>query len=419
MARNPFTPTFGADPPQLVGRDSDLEDYREGLEQGPGAPERATLVTGVRGSGKTVMLNAYEHIARELGWLVISETARPGLIRRLTEEHLPTLLREHDPKQTTSRITGASAPGGVGGRQVADLHVPRPSFRSQLNRLTDVLAEAPHHGNGVLLTIDELSGQRRSLEDLRELGDVVQHAFSEHRQVAFVAAGLPSEVADLLSAKAGREEEEDKKGLTFLRRADRRKLGLVGRPSVQAALRMPIHRAGRTIATDAVFPAVEATGGYPFLMQLVGLHAWRAAGDSGEITLEHVERGIQRAREKVGQLVYDSSLADLSPMDRAFLDAMAFDDGPSQIADIAQRMSRDTNYAGQYRLRLLKAELVREDVLRGTLTFTLPYFREYLRTGARMNAHWAAPTGQSSSIVPPRPEDQGQPPPAGGSSPSR
>ncbi|MDN5794791.1 MAG: ATP-binding protein [Intrasporangium sp.] len=67
---NPFTPTFGTSPPLLVGRDGDLEDFLEGLRGGPGAPERATLVTGLRGTGKTVMLNAYEDPspARRVGW---------------------------------------------------------------------------------------------------------------------------------------------------------------------------------------------------------------------------------------------------------------------------------------------------------------------------------------------------------------
>lgn len=60
---NPFTPTFGTSPPLLVGRDTDLDDFREGLRGGPGSPERATLVTGLCGTGKTVMLNAYEDVA--------------------------------------------------------------------------------------------------------------------------------------------------------------------------------------------------------------------------------------------------------------------------------------------------------------------------------------------------------------------
>lgn len=103
---NPFTPTFGTSPPLLVGRDADLQDFLEGLCGGPGAPERATLVTGLRGTGKTVMLNAYEDLARDEGWLVISETATPNLLDRITHQHLPALLQDIDPHQTTSRLTG-------------------------------------------------------------------------------------------------------------------------------------------------------------------------------------------------------------------------------------------------------------------------------------------------------------------------
>src|SRR4051794_38045568 len=97
---NPFTPTFGTSPPLLVGRDTDLEDFRAGLRGGPGSPERATLVTGLRGTGKTVMLNAYEDVAGTEGWLVISETATPNLIDRILHEHLPRLLSDVDPRQT-------------------------------------------------------------------------------------------------------------------------------------------------------------------------------------------------------------------------------------------------------------------------------------------------------------------------------
>ena len=101
--RNPFTPSLGVSPPLLVGRDEILDRFREALEDGPGSPGRATVYTGARGTGKTVVLNAVEDIAREQGWLVVSETATPGFVQRLVEQHLPNLLRDHDPKATKSK----------------------------------------------------------------------------------------------------------------------------------------------------------------------------------------------------------------------------------------------------------------------------------------------------------------------------
>jgi hypothetical protein len=92
VVANPFKPSFGVSPPVLVGREKLIEEFVEGLEDGPGSAARATIYTGARGSGKTVMLNAVEGRARELGWLVVSETASPGFVDRITRQELPRLL---------------------------------------------------------------------------------------------------------------------------------------------------------------------------------------------------------------------------------------------------------------------------------------------------------------------------------------
>lgn len=372
-AVNPFTPTFGTSPPLLVGRDSDLDDFRDALRSDPGAPERATLVTGLRGTGKTVMLNAYEDVAGSEGWLVISETATPHLVDRITEEHLPRLLAEHDPDQIASQLTGVSLPGGLGAdREVTERHVERPGLRSRLMLLADLVGA---RGGGVLVTVDEV--HRVGLTDLRELGSTIQHAFRERRNVAFVGAGLPSAVNDLLSDDVS----------TFLRRADRRLLGTVDRSDVARALRVPVEAAGRSITPDALDLAVEGTGGYPFMIQLVGLHSWRAAGDHDVLELHHAEHGLDQARRKVGQLVHASALADLSAVDRSFLAAMAIDDGPSKTADVARRLGVTGTYAGQYRLRLLAAEVI-ETRGYGFISFTLPGLRDYLRNLGATAGQW-------------------------------
>lgn len=81
---NPFHPSFGVSPPLLVGRDHLLEDFAEALDDGPGSAGRATLYTGAMGSRTTVMLNTVEDRAKAAGWVVISETASPGLVGRIT-----------------------------------------------------------------------------------------------------------------------------------------------------------------------------------------------------------------------------------------------------------------------------------------------------------------------------------------------
>ncbi|MBO0769055.1 MAG: ATP-binding protein, partial [Solirubrobacterales bacterium] len=141
--RNPFKPTFGVTPPVLAGREQALADFADALDEGPGAPGRATIYTGARGSGKTVLLNAAQDLAAARGWLVIAETATPGLVRRLVEEQLPALLAEHDPEGTQSRLTGITMPAALGRVDwtSSDRHAVTAGLRGQVTALCGILAK--------------------------------------------------------------------------------------------------------------------------------------------------------------------------------------------------------------------------------------------------------------------------------------
>lgn len=367
--RNPFKPSFGVSPPLLAGRDELIAEFVDALDDGPGAAGRATLYTGARGSGKTVMLNALEDRARSAGWVVVSETAAPGLVERLTARRLPPLLQRFDPDAVRRRLTGLTAPfaGGAGARwETIEAHVAQTDLRSQVELLTDLLSEG---GTGLLLTLDEV--HRNELGELRELATVVQHAFREDRELAFVGAGLTAAVSDVLNDEV----------LTFLRRAERHHLGAVELDEVARALREPIVAAGRRVADDALAVMAEGTRGYPFLIQLVGAQTWRVRRTSPEITLADARTGVANARLRLGSLVYAPALAEASDIDKSFLLAMARDDGPAKMADVIARLGVNKNYASQYRRRLIHAELI-ESARRGYVDFALPYLREYLREHA-------------------------------------
>ena len=370
MAGNPFTPTFGVTPPVLAAREEELEVFVEGLEDGVGSPGRAVLVTGSRGSGKTVLLNSIEDAALQRGWLVVSATTGVGVAQEVAQTRLAQLLHEHDPEARSFLPTGGSASVagfGAGAQGAYEDRVPRPtlSFRSGLERLADV-ADA-RLGTGVLVTLDEV--HTSALTDLRQITHAVQHCFREGRQVALVAAGLPSSVSDLLSDQV----------TSFLRRAERFVLGTMPEAAVRAALAEPIKVAGRTIDDEALDLAVDGTRGYPFLIQLVGHRSWRVDPDQASITVDHVRAGVEGAVRRAGRMIHEPALRDLSDVDRSFLTAMAIDDGPSRIADVAHRMGVDLNYANQYRRRLLDAEMI-TPAGRGRLAFELPYLRDYLMT---------------------------------------
>jgi hypothetical protein len=306
--RNPFKPTAGARPPLLIGRKNSLDGFKEALDDGPGAPGLLTIITGPQGVGKTVLLTAAEDFALRRGWVVVSETATVGLISRLT-------------------VTTQLPP------------TPEPPWRETVTELVTVLSV---HETGLLITIDEIHAVNR--QELTELAAVIQHLIREDLPVGLIVAGIPKAVSELLNEDVS----------TFLRRADRIDLDDVPIPDVEEAFAATFLATGIVITRRQITLAAVATGGYPFLIQLVGYRVWRRAVD-GEISDVSLIEGIVAATRRLGATVFHASMAELSRVDRAFLLTMAEDDGPSRIASIATRLGENTKYVGVYRGRLLDA----------------------------------------------------------------
>lgn len=151
---------------------------------------------------------------------------------------------------------------------------------------------------------------------------------------------------------------------------------------VEAALVTPLENIGYSWDLDALHDAVEACHGYPFMIQLVGLWSFRSA-EGTTIDRSAATEGIAKARRKLGQLVHEPALAELSDVDRSFLLFMAQDDGPSKLSDIASRLKQTPQYTSNYKKRLIDAELiVAPPGTTGIVDFALPYLREYLREHA-------------------------------------
>ena len=121
------------------------------------------------------------------------------------------------------------------------------------------------------------------------------------------------------------------------------------------------------------------------MIQLVGQCSFREkerTSDGGaEISVDAARRGVATAQRKLGQLVHEPALSDLSPVDRSFLVYMAQSDGPSKMADIKARFNKTDSYVGNYRRRLLDAEMI-TTTGHGEVDFALPYLRDYLREHA-------------------------------------
>lgn len=360
---NPFKPTAGGEPPLLIGRGKVIRDFEKGLDNGVGAPGRIMLITGARGTGKTVMLTVFGDKARERKWDVIEETASEGLCERLV-----SALRGGDgafDRLTIKPALGfAGASVSLGEAEFTPKRMPETLRKAMAERLR---ALGKRHA-GLLISIDETQAADRS--DMIAIATAVQHQIRERRDIAVVFAGLPQMVSDLFNDEV----------ITFLRRAKTNVLADVPVDEVADAFAETFRSSGMDITDAQIRVAAEATKGYPYMIQLVGYHVWDAADmrDADVIIDRDIEDGIAEARNDLDNAVCIHELHGLSRNDRAYLEAMAQSDGPSSTGVVAARMRRSPNYAATYRKRLLDAYVIRETE-RGEVDFAVPFLREYLR----------------------------------------
>lgn len=364
MARpiNPFSPSFGVSPPVLAGRRPPLSDF-ETVFGNVRSPSYATLVWGLRGTGKTVLLNAFEDRAAEQGWLIVSSAgAMPsGLlddITRKTGRCLRGFEAEHG--RRPGRVVSGVSLGGVGvhteaASEADAVPAAEHDLESMLVNLGDALAE---RGTGLLITIDELHAA--DVSEIRQFGGVFQLASRRsERPIAFAGAALPELEDRLMTGPAA----------TFLQRCSRYEIGDLSPSDAQTALRAPIDAAGGRIDDPALRLAAEASGGQPYLIQLVGAHMWDECTDPiAGIAIDDVERAVTDSVRKFGEHVYAPLWRRLSDLDKRFLIAMLDDPGSTSIGDIGRRWGHDNRSLGRYRQRLLTVGLVAV-VGRGRLAF--------------------------------------------------
>jgi len=358
MQRNPFTPTFGKEPAFFAGRDEIVRDIVEGLENGPGDPNRSTILIGPRGSGKTVLLTRIAKEAGQLGFISATVTAAAGMLNEILEQVIDSGA-EFLPKAPKSRMTGLSVYGTGFTREF--IQSETPSWRHKMAGLLDALNEK---GVGVIIAVDEINADT---EEMINLAIAYQHFVREDRNVALIMAGLPGKTSQILQHKT----------VSFMRRSFQHHLGQIAIPEVRIALEKTIAASGRTIEEKALDTTAQYTGGFPFLIQLAGYHVWRQSPDNEVISLTDAENGIACAEADMDKMILETTLKELSPKDISFLLAMTEDDAESGMGDIAERMGASSSLAGQYRLRLLDKGLI-ADAGYGRVKFEMPFLREYL-----------------------------------------
>ena len=357
--QNPFTASFGVpSAATYVGREEELAQFRQGLDDRPGSINRAILISGPRGVGKTSLQVEMLGRAKQAGWVTSAVTAGPGLAERILDK--ATLAAEHLlPPEPKRLLTGIS----VAGFGLTSDAVPAtsPSWWRRISRLLDVLEE---HGTGLVIAIDEV---HREEAELRPLFQQYQELVNERRNVAIVLAGLPDATEGLLTEYA----------LTFVQRARRMVLGRIPLPQLTETYLAAIQSEGKGIDAVTAMHAARESEGFPYLFQLVGYFSWQLASAEPKVTSANVDAAIPLATELAGQNLYELEMRGLTSREREFLTALLADGEPSQVSAIAQRLKTSTNNVNYYRARLIARGLV-EPAGRGRLRLASGFLRRYL-----------------------------------------
>ena len=372
---NPFKPTAGKMPPILIGRQSIIDDFKEGLENGAGAPGRLMLITGQRGYGKTVMLTELGRVAKDAGWEVISETASEGMCDRLVS----ALVRPG------MKLRGVNVQPSIGVSGILNASLGGASFSVDQVALTlrevvnQRLAKMPR-GKGIVFTIDE--AQAASMADMVALATTIQHVIrdedmrdvsdSDKHGVAFVFAALPSLMDELLHERV----------LTFLRRSVQHDLGLVAYPDVRSAYIEVVREGGLAIDSEVAELAAEASDGYPYMIQLVGYYMWRAAEVRGSKEIEEADviQGKKDALVLFDDAVCAPLFDGLTAAQKLFVKAVAKEaPQPAKVSEIANRAQRSASWVSKYRASLIKERVV-ESAGYGLVRLSASHLAEYVQS---------------------------------------
>ncbi len=382
-ARNPFAPGAGNRPPELAGRDQIIEDADVTLQRiKAGRADRGQLLLGLRGVGKTVLLNhIHEMAARHDYHTTILEASEES---RLAEQLAPRLRgiivrlsTREKAKDLALRSLGAlrgfasAFKVTVGGAEIevkpeagtadsGNLEIDLPEL------LITVGQAARAAETGVALFIDEL--QYLGTRELTALIVSMHRVSQMNLPIIFYGAGLPQ-----IAGLAGDAKSYAERLFRYP------EVGRLTQRDAAAAIEVPLRDNGLDIHPDALGFIVEQTHGYPYFLQEWGYHSWNAAAEPS-ITLDDVRRASVDALRHLDSDFFRVRFDRLRPREKEYMRAMAsLGAGPHRSTDIAAAM----RYKSADPLGSLRNDLIKKGMVygpeHGVTAFTVPMFDAFMR----------------------------------------
>ncbi len=389
--RNPYAPGAGQRPPELAGRDRELAAFDVTLERvAAGRPERSMVVSGLRGVGKTVLLNALRGQAVSRAWGTGKIEARPDQSLRIpVAQAVHAAVREvahrHRDPDRVDAVAGVLKSFALrtelkdrkGFRWAPPTDVPAAKGRADSGDLeldlielfTDVGELGRDLGVGLGLFVDEM--QDVASAELAAICGAVHEVSQQNAPVLVVGAGLPHLPVVLSAAKSYAER------LFRYVAVDR-----LPRDMADRAWLRPAASEGVDFEPAALDRLYELTDGYPYFVQAYGKATWDAAVTS-PVSVADVEEAAPEAEAELAVGFFGSRYERATPAERDYMRTMAelgADRETEQVttADVARALARKPQSLSPARDGLIKKGLVFSSE-RGAVAFTVPHFGAFLR----------------------------------------
>ena len=386
--KNPFAPGAGEQPPELAGRDDLLERAAVALDRCcSGLAARGPVLYGLRGVGKTVLLNRMRMDAQARGIVcvrveAVESRSLPAVLAPALRTALTRLSRAEAAKSWSQ--AAVKALGGFTralkfkfGDIEVGLDIPQEpgladsgSLEADLTDLVlNIGRAAAEQGTAMALFMDEL--QYVASEQLGALPEALHVVNQERLPFMVAAAGLPQIVGGVGRAKSYAER------LFEFVEVDR-----LDALASERALVNPVREQGACFTDAAIEEIVQRTTGYPYFLQEWGKHSWDAAQCS-PIRKRDVLEATATAEAELDAGFFRVRFDRLTPTEQSYLSAMAsLGPGPHRSGDIAQQLGRQVTAAAPTRNRLIAKGMVYSPA-HGDTAFTVPLFDEFMRRVAR------------------------------------
>ena len=381
---NPYAPGAGTPPPELAGRDELREEAAIALHRiRAGLAAKSLMIVGLRGTGKTVLLNRIARDAETRGFTTLfleapENLSLPGLLAPALRAALLKMSRSRAAADSAKRALRALA-GFVRSMKVnyADIAfevdlggepglADSGDLQHDLSELLQSCGEAARASETTLtLAVDEL--QYVENDQLGALIAALHRAAQLQLPVTLVGAGLPQ-----LTALTGRAKSYAERLFRFV------EIGALDEDAATLAIEEPAHRLGVLYTPDAVGAILRRTQSYPYFLQEWGKHCWDCAEDS-PIEVGDVESATVTATAELDASFFRVRYDRLTPKEKLYLRAMAeLGPGPHRSGKVAEVLTRPVQSVAPIRSNLIAKGMVYSPA-HGDTAFTVPMFDEYLR----------------------------------------